>query len=104
MNFDLKSMMEQVQKMKEEMDRKRLELDNKTVTVETGGGMVKLTMTCNYRVKEIQLSKEVVNPDEIEMLQDLIQAAINKAVTEAGKAIESEMGSLAGMIPNIPGI
>jgi DNA-binding YbaB/EbfC family protein len=103
MSFDMKSILEQVQKMKEEMERKRKELDVKTVTVETGGGMVQLTMTCNYRVKDLKITPDAVNANDIEMLQELVKGAFNQAVIEAGKAIESEMGSLQAMMPNMPG-
>lgn len=104
MKFDLQSMMKQVQSMQEEMGRKKQELNSRTVTAESGGGMVSVTVTCNYRITKLTISKELSNPEDIEMLQDLVVAAVNKAMSDAERIVEEEMGSLSGMMPNIPGL
>ncbi len=104
MKFDIQGLMQQVQNMQEEMEKKKQELSTKTVTAESGGGMVSVTMTCNYRITKLNISKELANPDDIEMLEDLVIAAVNKALSEAGRVAEEEMGKMSGMLPNIPGL
>ena len=104
MKFDLQSIMQQVQTMQQEMEKKKQELNSKTVTAESGGGMVNVTMSCNYRIKELKISKELVNPEDIEMLEDLVIAALNKAMSDVAKTVEDEMGGLSNMMPNIPGL
>lgn len=104
MKFDLQGLIEQARKMQEELDKKKQTLASKTVTAESGGGLVQVTMNCNYRITSMHISKEVINPDDSEMIRDLVIAAVNKALMETGKVIESEMGSLSNMLPNIPGM
>ncbi len=104
MKFDIQSLMQQVQNMQEEMERKKQELNSKSVTAESGGGMVSVTMTCNYRITKLKISKELANADDIEMLEDLVIAAVNKASSDAGRLVDEEMGKMSGMLPNIPGL
>lgn len=104
MKFDLQSIMKQVQDMQQEMERKKQELNKKTVSAESGGGMVSVTMTCNYRITKLSISKELANPEDIEMLEDLVVAAVNKAMSDVERIVEEEMGGLSGMMPNIPGL
>jgi len=104
MKFDLQGLLEQARKMQEELDNKKQALATKTVTAESGGGMVQVTMNGNYRITGLHISKEIINPEDTEMIQDLVVAAVNKALVETGKVIESEMGSLSNMMPNIPGL
>ena len=100
----MQSILQQAQKMQEEMEKVKEEVNRKTVTAEAGGGMVTVTISGNNELKQIKISKEVVNPDDIEMLEDLIVAAINKANKEASDMVQQEMGRLGGMLPNIPGL
>ncbi|MDQ1265450.1 MAG: nucleoid-associated protein EbfC [Bacteroidota bacterium] len=104
MKLNMQGMLSQVQKMQSEMERIRKELDQKTITAESGGGMVQVTITGGNHVVSIKLTPEIVNPDDIEMLEDLIVAAINKAVKGASEMVSSEMGQLGSMMPNIPGL
>ncbi len=104
MKFNMQSMLEQAQKMQEEMEKVKSEVNRKVVTAEAGGGMVSVIMSGNNELKQIKISKEVVNPEDIEMLEDLIVAAINKANKAAGEMVQQEMGRLGGMLPNIPGL
>lgn len=104
----LQGMMKQVQKMQSEMERVQNELANKQVREESGGGMVAAIVNGKKELISIQLQDEIINKDDKEMLQDLIVAAVNKALTSAGKMAEEEMANITkGMIPpgfNIPGL
>jgi DNA-binding YbaB/EbfC family protein len=104
MKLDIQSLMQQVQNMQEEMEKKKQELNSKIVTAESGGGMVSVTMTCNYRITNLKISKELTNTNDAEMLEDLVIAAVNKALSSASQLVEEEMGKMSGMLPNIPGL
>ncbi len=103
----MQGMMKQVQKLQAEMERKQQELKNKTVSEESGGGMVRATVNGQKELVSLEINDEVISVDDKEMLEDLIVAAVNKALESAGKLAEDEMASLTkGIIPpgmNIPG-
>ncbi|MCF8268013.1 MAG: YbaB/EbfC family nucleoid-associated protein [Ignavibacteriales bacterium] len=103
----MQGMMKQIQKMQSEMERIQKELANKTVTEESGGGIVKATVNGKKELISIMIENEIINSGDKEMLEDLIVAAVNKALDSAGKLAEDEIGNATkGMIPpgmNIPG-
>jgi DNA-binding YbaB/EbfC family protein len=102
---NMQGMMKQLQKMQDNIARVQAELETKTVTGEAGGGMVKVTANGKQQLVKISMEKEVVNPGDIEMLEDLVLAAANKAIEEAGKLAQEEMAKATnGMLPNIPGL
>lgn len=97
------NMMKQVQKMQEDMAKKQEELENREYSASVGGGVVEITVNGKHQVQSINLKPEAVDPDDIEMLQDLLIGAINEAMRMADDASEAEMSKLTGGI-NIPGL
>lgn len=101
----MQGMLKQVQKMQEKMQEVQNELENKFVTEESGGGMIKVTANGKLLITKIEIEKEVINPEEADMLEDLIVAAVNKAIDSAQKMAQDEMQkATSGMMPNIPGL
>ena len=107
MKGGMQGMMKQVQKMQAEMEKVQNELENKVVTAESGGGMVKATANGKKGLVSIEIDNEIIESGDKEMIEDLVVAAVNKALDSAGKMAEDEMGNVTkGMIPpgmNIPG-
>jgi DNA-binding YbaB/EbfC family protein len=103
MKFNINQMMQQAQKMQEEMERVKREIALKQVDAESGGGMVKVVMNGEQKVVSIKIAKEIVDPNDIEMLEDLVVAAVNKAWDKSTEMAKDEMNKLGGMLPNIPG-
>jgi len=102
---NMSGMMKQIQKMQEKMARVQEGLEAKTVSAEAGGGMVKVTANGKQHIVKIQIDREVVNPGDVEMLEDLVLAATNKALDEASAMAQREISqATSGMLPNIPGL
>lgn len=97
------NMMKQAQKLQAKMAKLQDELGDKTVEATSGGGMVKVVANGKQQIVSIQIEKEVVDPDDVEMLQDLMLAAINDALSKSQEMVSSEMGKLTGGL-NIPGL
>jgi DNA-binding YbaB/EbfC family protein len=91
-------MMKQIQKLQEEMTKVQDELAEETLTVTAGGGAVTIVITGNQRIQSVTLKPEIVNPADVEMLQDLIVAAVNEAIeasqTHAAKRLQPLTGGL----------
>jgi hypothetical protein len=96
-------MMKQAQKLQSKMLKLQEELAEKTVETASGGGMVKVVANGRQQIVSIQIEKEVIDPDDVEMLQDLILAAINDALAKSQEMVSGEMSKLTGGI-NIPGM
>ena len=88
MKGGMQGMMKQVQKMQAEMEKVQNELENKTVTEESGGGMVKATANGKKGIVSIEIDNEIIESGDKEMIEDLIVAAVNKALYAAGKMAE----------------
>ena len=90
------AMMKQVQKMQQEMLRMQEELESKTYNATTGGGMVTATVNGKHEVLELAINPEAVDPDDVEMLQDMIIAAVNEAMRAAETDSANNMSRLTG--------
>jgi hypothetical protein len=97
------NMMKQAQKLQTKMLKLQEELAEKTVETTAGGGMVKVVANGKQQIVSLQIEKEVVDPEDVEMLQDLILAAVNDALTKSQEMVSTEMSKLTGGL-NIPGL
>lgn len=104
MKLNMQSMLEQAQKVQREMERIKGEVSKLSATADSGGGMVIATATGSNVITGLKIAKEIVNPEDIEMLEDLVVAAINKALSDANDIVQEKMKSVSGMLPNIPGL
>lgn len=95
---DMNKLFEQLQVMQEEMAKVQLELGSITASAESGGGMVKVVANGRGEIVSIKIEKEVIDPAEQEMLEDLIVAAVNRAIQLGKQAGESRMAERAGSI------
>ena len=97
------NIMKQAKKMQERMAQLQDELASKTVDATAGGGMVSVTVNGKFELLSIKIEKEVVNSDDVEMLQDLVVAAVNEGIRKAQEMAASEMGKITGGL-QIPGL
>ena len=88
--------MKQAQRMQRQMEEAQKELEEKEVTATAGGGAVEVTVSGKHEVTKIKLSEEVVDPDDIEMLEDLIMAATNEAFRKLDEESQSSMAKITG--------
>lgn len=93
---NMNNLMKQAQRMQRQMEEQQKELEEKEFTAAAGGGAVKVTVTGKREVTKVELLKEAVDPDDIEMLQDMIVAAVNEAMRQVDEASSESMGKLAG--------
>lgn len=100
---NMNQMIKQAQKMQEDMAAKQAELDEREFRATTGGGMVEVVFTGSKVLKSLSIKPEIVDPDDVEMLSDVIMAAINEALREIETTSSNEMGKITGGL-NIPGI
>ncbi len=100
---DMNKMFKQVQKMQAEMERVQAELAEKEVEGTAGGGMVKVTANGKMEIVAVKIDKEVVDPEDIEMLEDLVTAAANQALENAQKMQAEGMSAITGGM-QIPGL
>lgn len=103
---NMQKMMKQVQKMQADMAKMQDELGEKTVEATAGGGAVKIVMNGKQEVKEITIDPDVLDPEEVEMMQDLLMAAFNEALRSSQDMVSKEMNKITGgmKIPGMPGM
>lgn len=100
---NMNNMLKQVQKMQKQMEKMQAELEEKEVEASVGGGAVSVKVNGKKEVLDVKIQPEVVDPDDIEMLQDLIIAAVNEAIRKAEEMMNAEMGKITGGM-NVPGL
>ena len=96
---NMNNLMKQAQRMQRQMEESQKELETKEFTSAAGGGAVKVTVTGKKEIVKVELTQEVVDPDDIEMLQDLIVAAANEALRQAEEESAAMMGKMTGGLP-----
>ncbi len=100
----MSDILKQARKMQEKLRQVQEELAAKRVEGTSGGGMVTAVVSGAHELLEIHVDKQAVDPDDLEMLEDLIVAAVNQAMTKSHELANQEMGRIAGgMMPNLPG-
>jgi len=97
------NLMKQAQQLQSKMLKLQEELGEKTVETSSGGGMVNVVANGKQQIVSIQIEKEVVDPDDVDMLEDLVLAAVNDALAKAQEMVSEKMGKLTGGM-NIPGM
>lgn len=100
---NMKNLMKQAQQLQTKMARMQEEMAEKTIEASAGGGMVKVVANGKQEIVSIHIEKEVVDPEDIEMLQDLVLAAVNEALVQSQKMVSEEMSKLTGGM-SIPGL
>jgi DNA-binding YbaB/EbfC family protein len=96
-------MLQQLQKLQEEMVKTQEALGDETVTVTAGGGAITVVISGHQKIQSITIEPEVVDPDDVEMLQDLVMAAINEAIDKSQQLATDRLGALTGGL-SIPGL
>ncbi len=96
-------MMKQVQKMQQQMKKMQEELEERTIEATAGGGAVKVVVNGKQEVLSIEISPEAVDPEDVEMLQDMVLAAVNEAIQKSQEMVQTEMQKITGGL-NIPGL
>ena len=99
----MKQLMAQAQKMQEDVKNKQAELEETLYDVTSGGGMISLTMSGKHQVTKLKIDPSVIDPEDIEMLEDMIAAAVNEAVRKVDEASDAAMAEITGGL-NIPGL
>lgn len=97
------NMMQKAQKMQQDMMKLQQEMEEREYTATAGGGMVSATVTGKKELRSVVISPEAVDPDDVEMLQDMIVAAVNEAIRKADLEMENEMSHITGGL-SIPGL
>ena len=101
---NMNNLMKQAQKMQKQMEEKQKALEEKEFTATAGGGAVEITMSGKKVITKVKLAEEVVDPDDIEMLEDLIMAAANEAIRQVDDANAAVMSKLTGGMGGLGGI
>src|SRR5512133_2491238 len=97
MSMDMNKMLQQVQQMQAQMEKAQEELANETVEASSGGGMVTVKATGALEITEIKIAPDAIDPDDPEMLADMVLAAVNEALRSAQALAQSKLGGMAGL-------
>ena len=93
---DMQKQLKQLQAMQAEMEQKQAELEQKELTTTAGGGAVEVTISGKKQITALTIDKDVVDPDDVEMLQDLVMAAVNEAIRQIEELTENAMNEITG--------
>ena len=99
---NMNNLMKQAQKMQKKMEETQAELENKTLETSSGGGVVKITINGKKELLDITIDPDAVDPDDVEMLQDLLLSAVNEALRQVDDMVQREMGKV--MPAGMPGL
>ena len=100
---NMNQMLKQAQRMQEDMTALQADLEQREYSASSGGGMVEVTVDGKHLVKSIKINPDIIDPEDSEMLEDLITVAINEAISNAIKTAEEEMGAITGGL-NMPSL
>ena len=98
-----KFMMQQAQKLQARLARAQEELSNLTIEASSGGGAVKVTINGQQKIRSVKISPEVINPEDVELLEDLVLTAVSEAIAKSQEAAAEHLGGLTGGL-KIPGL
>lgn len=101
--MDMRFLMKQAQEMQKKMEAIKEQLSHKELKVSSGGGMVELLINGQQEIKEIHINRDIIDPEDKEMLEDLVQAAVNEGIRQSKEMVNEEMKKLTGGI-NLPGL
>jgi len=101
---NLNQLLQQAQQMQAEMAKAQDQLKDETVEASAGGGMVKLTMGGDMTLRSLTISPEAIDPDDPELLQDMVTAAVNEGLRAAQELAQSKLGGITGGMPGLPGM
>ena len=99
----MNQMLKQAQKMQEDMANLQADLEEREYTATSGGGLIEVTVDGKHLIKNLKINPDAVDPEDSEMLEDLITVAVNEAISNAMKTAEEEMGAITGGL-NMPGL
>jgi DNA-binding YbaB/EbfC family protein len=102
--FDVNALMKQAQQMQQQMEQAQEQLKEETVEASAGGGTVKVTMGGDMTLREISIDPEAIDPEEAELLADMVQAAVNEALRAAQELAGSKMGGITGGMGGLGGL
>lgn len=102
--FDMNALMKQAQQMQAEMLKAQDQLKDEVVEASAGGGMVKVKVGGDLSLREIAIDPEAIDPEEAEMLAEMVQAAVNEGIRAAQQLAESKMGGITGGLGGLPGM
>ena len=100
---NMNAMLKQVQKMQADMAKAQEELKNELVEASAGGGMVTVKISGDLEVRELRIDPEAVDPEDVELLQDMVLAAVNEGIRAAQERAEAKMGGIAGGLGGMGG-
>ena len=101
--MNMQGLMKQAQKMQKQMADMQEELASKTLEVSAGGGAIKVTVSGDKKLAALAISPDVVDPDDVEMLQDLVMSAVNEAFRQMDESVSAQMSKITGGM-NLPGL